>query len=380
MPDPAVIARTAPDADAALVREALAVDEARMISGEPLGSGSVSGFAVGRPGAEQIHYLDTSALAVSEETGLALVDEDGVTRTRIWPHPADPHLPALPATAFAHSLEILLHRLGIETAGSAEMVGYRPGRRAVLRVPTMSGITWIKVVRPRRVARIVRAHEACATAGLPLPRLRGWAEEGLIVLDSAIGAPAADVVWEPVTLLDETDALRERIGRTPWSERTRPIATRLGWYAGRLRDDARASALLRRVGSAIEDLPESEPVVVHGDLHYGQLFLTEGRISGFIDVDTLGRGAAAEDTAAFLAHAIASARLTPPPHTARIRDLADAALGRWGDDRAVRPYTAVHLLGHAIAARVAGDEEGEDSFLDAAARILEGGEASSDAG
>ncbi len=361
-----------PTAELALLRDALGVDAVAPISAEPLGRGTVSGFALGGDGS-QVHYLDTSAVQVPVETGLALVDDEGATTARIWMHPADPHLPALAATAFSQALDVLLARLGIALEGPAEMIAYRPGRRAVLRAPTSSGTTWIKVVRPRRIAQIVRAHEACSAAGLPVPRVRGWSAEGLLVLDSAAGVPAAEGDWAPLQLLDATDALRTALARIDLGQPVRSVTTRLGWYAQRVGPDA--LALVQRIGAALDALPVQEPRTVHGDLHYGQLFLTDGAVSGVIDLDTLGRGAPAEDSAAFIAHAIASARLTPAHHASRVWALADEALQRWDADPGTRACTATHLVGHAMAAATAADAEGEGAFLLVAGRVLDGGPA-----
>src|SRR5690606_29934267 len=103
-----------------------------------------------------------------------------------------------------------------------------------------------------------------------------------------------------------------------------------------------------RAGALIDEASPGRPhAVVHGDLHYGQLFLDErGRICSVIDVDTLGIADPAEDSSAFLAHAIVSAGLTVDANRKRVWALADAAAARWGDDQLVRALSAVHLVGH----------------------------------
>ncbi|RZI83558.1 MAG: hypothetical protein EOO67_17240, partial [Microbacterium sp.] len=109
----------------------------RAFSREPLGTGTVTGFEIRHPagagGPEipdgAVAYVDSSQLAVAHETGLVL---EGVAR--VWIHPADPHLPALAPAAYGHAAEVLLGRLGIAAGtGAPQIVGYRPGRRAVLR-------------------------------------------------------------------------------------------------------------------------------------------------------------------------------------------------------------------------------------------------------
>lgn len=374
MPEPAVVTH-APVPEAELLQDAIGPVEASLISREPLGDGTVAGFEVAEGSGAQTYFVDTSRLAVAEETGI--VAEDGGARpsARIWLHPADPHLPALAASAFGASLGVLLGRLGISVAGDAEMVAYRPGRRGVIRVPTQTSAVWIKVVRPRRLQRIVDAHRACAEAGLPVPDLLGWADDGLIVLGTARGVPAADADWTPDRLLAATDDLRARVARVPTDARVKPIGARLPWYASRLRQDADATRLVRQIGERLEQLDPMPTTTVHGDLHFGQLFLTGQAITGVIDVDTVGVGAPAEDAAAFISHAIASARLTESGRAITVWTLAESALARWDSDPGVRPATAVHLLGHSIAATDIGDDISAAAFAADAARILAGGAA-----
>lgn len=343
------------DAEGALLADALDLDPSELtaFSREPLGEGTVAGFVL--PGGEAA-YVDTSLLPVARETGLAL---EGVAR--VWRHPSDPHLPALAPAAFGEATAVLLARLGVAASAMPEIVGYRPGRRAVLRVPTSDGTAWVKVVRPRRIARVVECHTALRAHGLPVPEVRGWSPEGLLVLASADGAPATDAAWRAATMLDEVDDLRGRLADAPlaWPART-SLAERLPWYLDRLRAvvPERSAALVQvaaRVSTLLEG-PSAPAATVHGDLHLGQLFVDGDAVSGLIDVDTAGRGEQAEDAAAFVGHAVASALLTAERggDAARVWALAAAAHERWGDDPRVRALTAVHLLGHALGAGPAG--------------------------
>lgn len=361
--------------DAALLQDALGTASADMISREPLGAGSVTGFTVEHDGVPQHWYVDTSRLAVPTETGMATGDDPARPDARIWRHPADPHIPALAPAAFGHSAQALLARLGVTVSGGIEMIAYRPGRRAVLRLETTTEDVWIKVVRPGRIDRLVRAHLACADAGLPVPTLRGWSPEGLLVLGSAVGTPAADVPWTADELLDHVAALRERIAAVAWEAPAKSIVDRLDWYAGHAEGSSDALRVVARVRDLLGRVPTRSRTIVHGDLHFGQLFLDETGISGLIDVDTFGVGAPAEDPAAFVAHAVASARLSAPDDRARVWHLADRALERWDADD-VRAFTAVHLLGHAITSRGNGDSSGADDLHAAALRITSGDQAS----
>lgn len=362
--------------DAELLADALEVPPATLAlrSREPLSTGSVAGFDVLGGETPLTYYVDTSGLSVAQETGLVLHDDasDAVT-ARIWLHPADPHLPALAAVAFDHAAESLLSRLGVTAAGETELRAYLPGRRAVLRVPTDEGAMWVKVVRPSRIERIVDAHSAVLAAGIPSPAVRGWSPEGIIVLDEAAGTPAQDVAWEPQVLLDEVDRLRTAMGSVALDVPARGVATRLDWYASRVTGSPGAERVVSGIRQVTDETARGARGTVHGDLHFGQLFLDDaGRISSVIDVDTVGEGLLAEDPAAFLAHASASALLTVGAHESRAWALADEAMRRWGDDTGVRACAATHLLGHAVGASDAAAAERAEALLRVAEAILSG--------
>lgn len=361
---------TPPVDDAALLADAFDVPPSalRPFSREPLGSGAVTGFEVahearGRAAPRTtIAYVDTSLLPVPAETGLVL---EGVAR--VWTHPADPHLPALTPVAFGGALEALLRRLGIRSEGAPEIVGYRPGRRAVLRAAADGGRVWIKVVRPTRIERVVEAHRALREAGLPVPAVRGWSPEGVLVIDQAEGRPAPEVAWDPAALIAETERVRAQLAATvtSWQART-GVPERLPWYSDRALAGipAQRDRIVRIREACVAGLARDlgPPRTVHGDLHMGQLFLTgtgeDIRISGLIDADTAGLGDADEDAAAFQSQAVASALLTEANGRAgadRVWALVEGTRERWRGPR-VDALTAVHLIGHALPAAMAGDE------------------------
>lgn len=347
-----------------------------LLSREPLGDGSVAGFRVSPPGGEALTYfVDTSRRVVGAETGILSGTPDAPD-VRVWLHPADPHLPALAPVAFSDAAGALLARLGIEAVGVPELVVYRPGRRAVLRVATSLGSAWVKAVPPDRVAGIVDAHRSLGAAGIPVPVVRGYSDRGLIVWDPATGTPAADSAWTPEGLVEEVDALRRGFAAVRLERPARTgLERRRDWYAERLPavlppDQAEvAEAVVARARRGWRDPVEA---TVHGDLHFGQLFLAADlRISGVIDVDTAGVGAPGDDTSAFVAHAIASALLTPAPRDQRLWELARLALTRWGAP-GVPARTATHLLGHALGAAEQGDGERARRLLSAAASVSVG--------
>lgn len=360
----------------ALLADALDLDAGvvpTLISREPLGAGSVAGFDVADgQGGILTYFVDTSRRTVATETGI-LAGTPDEPDARVWLHPADPHLPALAPAAFSHAVQGLLARLGIESTGAPAVVVYRAGRRAVLRVPTTDGTAWVKAVPPDRVVPIVEAHRVLGAAGIPVPVVRGWSEQGLMVWDAARGTPASDAAWTPVGLLDEVDDLRARIADAALDRpATTRLARRLDWYSDRLLamlpgDSAAVAGTVADRSRAAWDDPCV--VTIHGDLHFGQLFVdSDLRLTGVIDVDTAGSGASSDDSAAFIAHAIASAILTSSPNDARVWALARLGCERW-DAPGVRARTATHLLGHTLGAAEAGDTLRADRLLRAAASV-----------
>lgn len=323
-------------------------------SREPLGAGMIAGFDVTEGEQAVTVYVDTSGTDVTVETGMS---KEGVGR--VWMHPADPHLPALAAVSFADSATTLLSRLGVAIEGAPEFVAYRPGRRAVLRVTTAAGPLWVKVVRPRHAPRIVAAHERLRQAGIPVPAVLAWSPDGLLIIEQAPGTPASHSEWTAAGLVDAVEVLREQLDELPAHEPLRSaVLTRVDWYAGQLAAAAPESAdRVQRLAERLALTPNSRTTCVHGDLHFGQLFLDESaaRVVGVIDVDTLGSGDRSEDAAAFLAHSIASCELAEGPARTRLQELVSLGASRWGDDPAVRGRVSAHLLGHAAGAWGAGE-------------------------
>lgn len=368
------------------------------VSRHPLGQGSVTGFDVKQqPTTDQTqtqqdaaaslrYYVDTSRLKVAQETGLALGPAESPD-ARVWLHPADPHLPALPAVSFHRAAEQLFARLGLRTDGVTEFIGYRPGRRAVLRLAAhdegqQPANRWIKIVRPSRVERIAQVHDACAAARLPVPQMLAWSKEGVILSDSALGTPGPEFDWHTPTLLDEADRLMEQFTSVEVSQSAKGVAGRLDWYASRiaasptheLLDKNLVHQVVRDARTVLDSAPSGPLRVVHGDLHFGQLFFDPaGHITSVIDVDTTGVGDPAEDPAALIAHATASAMLKGSAGHTRVWELADEGMQRWGDDPRVRGLFAVHCLGHTLTAIDGGDYSRAKLLLASAVAVLGGG-------
>jgi len=91
-----------------------------------------------------------------------------------------------------------------------------------------------------------------------------------------------------------------------------------------------------------------------------------------IDVDTAGRGPAAEDPAAFISHAATSALLAQGSTAERVWELADAAWRRWGSEIGVAQLCAIQLLGQAVSASDAGERTRAATLLRIGQAVLAG--------
>lgn len=205
----------------------------------------------------------------------------------------------------------------------ARLIGHRPGRRAVVRVPGLEGAVFVKVVRkPRRAEDVVRRGQlarALVGAEVVVPELvaadiaRGvvrWSDVGgqtFSDLGTAWTADEAHRAWaragDAVAALHAADVERvedrhddaaELAGADRW---LRPALAH-----GRL-DPATTGRARERVVSALAELTGAPATgVLHRDLHDRQLLLRPDGQLGLIDVDTLAVGERAVDLANVLVH------------------------------------------------------------------------------
>ncbi len=346
--------------DRRLVREILGV-EGIPVSREPLCDGAISGYAVPDGDAERRWYLDTSGRRAPGDTSNtangSLFTQDGRT-VRTWEHPNDPWLPALPAAAQPELARLLLASIGLPAPERMEMLGYRPGRRAVFRMLSEDHECYVKILPPADTAATVERHTALAAAGLPLPELLGWGKDGIVVLDDARGEHAPNIVGHlpPEVILDAIDELRASLHAAPITVPARAsLATSVAWYLKKLGEAMpERNEQLMTISDTV--LPTAhgttaKPVVIHGDLHIAQLFFRDAEITGVIDTDTAGLGDPDDDSAVFVANALSSAlaneTIGNDPGAIALGDLADAADARWLTTSHARALTAVHLLAHA---------------------------------
>jgi hypothetical protein len=279
------------------------------------------------------------------------------------------------------------------TPTAVDVVSYRPGRRAVVRLVSDSGSTFLKVVEPTKAESISERHDLFRSSGLPVPRLLGWSPEGVVAMSGLPGVEAQSVVsliTDHGAFLDQVEFVCSLLAAVPAVNTARPsLFKRLDWYIERLSERLPAERdRIERAGGAIAfrgaegfDF-EYTPVTIHGDLHLGQLFLDPDNpnvIAGILDIDTAGVGDPADDAGAFYAHLIALAESladVDPKSAADCFRLADAWHARWrrninaGYAARASAIAATHLLGHALQPRVQNQDEVSLRLLARAERLV----------
>ncbi|HLT15797.1 MAG TPA: aminoglycoside phosphotransferase family protein [Acidimicrobiales bacterium] len=279
------------------------------------------------------------------------LEADGLA-AGVWRYPFDPVLTALQAAVTPEPGEHL------------EVVAYRPTRRAVVRrVDAAGATTYRKVVRPREAARLVRVHERLRAAGLPVPRvLHADVDTGLIELEALGGDNLRDrfvddrTGWPPVHQLVE---LMAALAEVDLDGDGRPGGLGVGDATA-----AHAGALLAilpeertrlgRIVDAVADIERPGPAharTIHGDLYEAQIMVTDGSVSGLLDLDDVRLGDPLDDAAVMIGHlhlvrpADVAHRAKLGRYRRRLRDALAEAFAPGGDRAELDRRTAGVLVG-----------------------------------
>jgi hypothetical protein len=244
----------------------------------------------------------------------------GDDEVAVWRFPHDPFLPGLPSAVHRPRVRELLDGLGAPAAEvSLRTRAYRPSRRAVVEVtiagPAHAGrILYLKVLSGDRAEELAGVHRQLA-ASVPVPRVIGVAPaQGILAIQALEGLTlrAALTTGAPLPAAGELVELSQRFATSGLVSHRDPRA---------FADPSRHVALLRRLvpdqAAAIARVAAAStelrgPLVpVHGDLHDAQVLLTDGAITGLLDVDGAGLGMLAEDAGNLVAHLEVLADLHP---------------------------------------------------------------------
>ena len=112
----------------------------------------------------------------TESDSAAEIFADGVREVAVWIYPQDPDLPGLARAAYAESMAEVCNANKVFTnqVSPAElqlqMIGYRPRRRAVVRVSYGDApqVVYVKVLRARLFDDVLRRHNLLAAAGIDM--------------------------------------------------------------------------------------------------------------------------------------------------------------------------------------------------------------------
>lgn len=235
----------------------------------------------------------------------AAIVEDGASRVAVWRFPHDPKLPGLPHAVQPDLLKSLLAEVGADyPIQLIKTRSYRPRRRAVIEVVTERHRLFVKVVRPSRVAALQAAHITVA-GELRVPRSLGWSRElGIAILETVPGSTMRRAIEAGDATLPAPAELSDFLSRMPTLPHERPgLIERLDVHSRFLatilpREAERLTEMVEAIGQA----PSERLVAAHNDLHSAQVIVSEGRINGLIDIDTVGMGRRADDYAMLLGH------------------------------------------------------------------------------
>ena len=253
----------------------------------------------------------TSGSVALPSDGVAVVRR-GAGDLAVWLHPADPLLPGLPLAVDAERATAFAFGPGHDPATThLELRSYRPLRRAVVLAVNGEDRRYLKVVRRHGAAPLAAKHRMLRAAGVPAPLLAGEPVQDVVVTHPAPGTPLAELLMrdgaadvDPRRLVQVLTSLPPAVlslpVRPPWAARVRDYGE-----GAAVALPARA-ARIRRLAAGIDDVvrsSDSGPLVpTHGDFYEGNLLITDGAVTGLLDVDALGPGRLVDDLACFLGH------------------------------------------------------------------------------
>lgn len=264
---------------------------------------------------------------------------DGNREVAVWIYPADPDLPGLTRAAYPEQLadlfnsQRLLSRPVSAQQLSVTMIGYRPRRRAVVKVVVNDPFEtfYIKVLRPQLYDDVLGKHLMLAQSRVPGPQVALATDDKLMVLRELPGRSLTRGLFDPgdpcsaEDLIGVLDAMPSTVSQLP---RRAPWSDAVGHYASMVQaglPDTKQDLdwAVHTITQGLSPIPlGDEPT--HGDFHEGQLRVDQGRIVGILDVDTIGPGRRADDLACLIAHLSTIQRMNPQ-QKAKVEEL----LARW---------------------------------------------------
>ncbi|QOR70001.1 aminoglycoside phosphotransferase family protein [Ruania alkalisoli] len=276
-------------------------------------------------GATVCEHMVASTAEVPHAEGVATL-QDGERHVRVWRRNDDPALPGLRTATDAVAMGAWLHDLAdLGDGGRAHVnvLGYRPTRRAVLRVRCGDDVAYLKVLPAHRAHRLVARHEMLTRAAVEAPRVLGTTKSGIVALSAMSGVPLATVIADAPRRPEAVPAPEQVIA---WLETLPPEVVdlprrpswvdRIDFHATAARAALPSSAeaistLEDGIGDVLAASPSGPVVPTHGDFYEANVFVADGRVRGAIDLDSLGPGAREDDLATMLGHLSVLPSLAP---------------------------------------------------------------------
>lgn len=254
-------------------------------------------------------YLGATAEKLEKFPEGAVRLDNGRGAVVVWLHPADPLLPGL---RLATTPGLVEEKWGDgRVLEELRTLAYRPLRRAVLLARFVDGDQlFLKVLR-KDSQLLHDKHLALLQAGIPAPAPVGPPIDGVLAFRRAEGVPLAedlmhakDLPLDPQRIFGLLDSLPQTLmdvpARPAWSDR-------LGWYGHSAQTAMPEQAenigvLIQRLARILETSRRGELVPSHGDFYEANIFVTDGTITGLLDIDSAGPGYLVDDLACFLGH------------------------------------------------------------------------------
>ena len=206
----------------------------------------------------------------------------------------------------------------------AELLAYRPTRRATLRASALEPLRYVKLVRPKRVTEPLRRLESLAriegVAQPPAPRLPRLIDaspaDGVFVLSAVTGDPLRSLLAasshansELLSRVAESLVALQRIPVADLDLPPRPPQNLDRWRRFVAEHDPELAAACANTLELLESAtsrPTPSPgagVLVHGDLHDHNILIDDETV-GLIDIDSLSVAAPADDVGNLAAHMV----------------------------------------------------------------------------
>lgn len=266
---------------------------------------------------EELLGVSARASGPADTDTAAEIFGDGQREVAVWIYPQDPDLPGLSRAAYAESMAEVCNSNQVFSAPvgpsdlQLQMIGYRPRRRAVVKVDRLGTdeVVYVKVLRAKLLDEVVGRHRLLAAGGVPVAPIAAVTEDHLLILRELPGVSLAKAIFDPVdpctaeALIELLDGMPSTVcslaRRPPWSDAVDHYARVVSQAMPSL--ETKLNWLVETIRSGLAPIPPgNEPT--HGDFHEGQVHVQGGRICGLLDTDTIGPGRRADDLACLVAH------------------------------------------------------------------------------